>query len=144
MKYLSCLLSLAYISLMSGCQNQMSEKDSIPLSDSTSVYGLPEEEIKLVKTASINFKVNSVDSSVRTVSKLAQEMGGMIFHLETDASETGRNELKLTADSLVVFTNISPRAEITARIPSENLEEFLYVVAGIGYYTAHNKLDIDD
>lgn len=146
MKYLSCLAFLAYMILMSGCGNRYNEteKDSVALSDSTSIYGLPENDIKLVKTASINFKVKNVDSSVRSVSGIARKMGGMIFHMETNASEGGRNELKISPDSLLVYSNISPRAEITARIPSDNLEEFLYAVTDIGYYTVNNNLHIDD
>ena len=144
MKYLSCLVVLAYLILMSGCHNRNTESDSMELSDSTSIYGFSGSDAKLVKTASINFKVKNVDSSVRTVSLLAQQMGGMIFNLETDAPEIGRNELKVSPDSFMVYSNISPRADITARIPSDNLEEFIYAVSDIGYYTVKNNLHIDD
>src|SRR5688572_5306583 len=144
MKYFFCLVFLAYIILMSGCGNKYNEKDFGALSDSTSIYGLPENEVKLVKTASINFKVKNVDSAVRTISSIARQMGGMIFHLETNAAEAGRNELKISPDSLLVYSNIYPHAEITVRVLSNYLEEFMYDVMDIGYYTATNNLHIDD
>ena len=146
MKNLFCLAFLAYIILMSGCGNRYNdnEKDSVALSDSTSVYGLPENEVKLVKTASINIKVKNVDSSVRSISQIARQMGGMIFHLETNAEETGRNELKISPDSLLVYSYINPGAAITVRVPSGYLEEFMYAVTDIGYYTASNNLHIED
>jgi hypothetical protein len=38
----------------------------------------------------------------------------------------------------------TPQADITARIPSENLEEFLYGITDLGYYTDSRKMDIED
>lgn len=38
----------------------------------------------------------------------------------------------------------TPKAEITARVPATNLEAFMQDVAGIGYFTANSRLDVED
>jgi hypothetical protein len=68
----------------------------------------------------------------------------MIFHLNLQSTEGERKELKLSADSLLVITTYTPNADITARVPSVNLEAFLYRMADLGYYTSGSTMDIDD
>jgi hypothetical protein len=114
------------------------------LTDTTSITGMTGNDVKLVKTAAINFKVKDVEDATRSVSAVAQKAGGMIFNQSMESVENERKELKLSDDSLLVITSTTPRSEITARVPSENLEEFLYSVADLGYYTANSRLSIDD
>jgi len=144
MKRTLCLLTLFTV-LLFGCQYNAPENSAMEtLSDSASITGLTGDSVKLVKTASIHFKVKDVTQSTREVSSLAQQLGGMIFDQSLSAVEGDRNELKLSSDSLLVITTYTPQASITARIPSEQLETFLYRVADLGYYTASSNLHIDD
>jgi hypothetical protein len=147
------LLSLAAISLLIfcfiiflfSCQNNADENKSITaLTDSTSITGLTGDSVKLVKTAAIHFKVKDVEQGTRAVSALARRWGGMIYHQNMEAVEGERKELKISTDSLMVITAYTPQAEITARIPSEHLEEFLYGITDLGYYTGSRKMDIED
>jgi hypothetical protein len=141
---LSLLTAILLLSFTS-CQNNADEKASIAtLTDSTSVTGLTGDSVKLVKTAGINFKVKNVEQSTRAVSSLAQKYSGMLTYENMENVEEGHRELKLSADSLMAITITTPRADITARIPSQNLEAFMFEVADLGYYTGSSKLQIDD
>jgi hypothetical protein len=144
MKLFFTLLGVALLLSVLSCQNNPLEKDAASLSDSASITGLTGDSVKLVKTASIHFKVKDVEQSTRTVSAMAQQAGGMIFHQTLQSIEGERKELKLSSDSLLVITAYTPHADITARIPSQHLEAFVYSMADLGYYTNSSKIDIDD
>jgi hypothetical protein len=120
------------------------QREIATLSDTTSITGMTGNDVKLVKTAAINFKVKDVEDATRSVSALARKSGGMIFDQSLESVENERKELKLSIDSLLVITSTTPHSDITARVPSENLEAFLYSVADLGYYTANSRLSIDD
>ena len=131
--------------IICGCQNNAGENDTAKaLTDSTSVSGLSGDSVKLVKTASIDFKVKDVEKAGWGVSALAQQLGGKIFHQHLETIEGERKELKISGDSLMVITAYTPHAAISVRVPSENLELFLHNIADLGYYTSSSQLDIED
>ncbi len=133
-----------------GCQNDSGyndgkQKDEISaLTDSTSVTGFTGDKVKLVKTAAINFKVKDVTKSVRTVSALAQKFGGMIFNENLQTTEDARKELRFSPDSTLAITTNTTRADITARIPQQHLQQFMDSVADLGYFTGMRTMHIDD
>ncbi|MCY7420868.1 MAG: DUF4349 domain-containing protein [Chitinophagaceae bacterium] len=146
MKALYCLYILSCSLFIFSCNNSTikQQEDVAALSDTTSVNGFSGDEVKLVKTAGLHCKVHEVEKSARVVSALAQQFGGMVFNLSTEYEETGRNELQLSDDSLMIVTVATPQANMTLRIPSQNLEAFMYGVADIGYFTRSSTLNIDD
>jgi hypothetical protein len=148
MKAIRYLLSLVAIGfLCTACNDgyRAGQKESARhLADSVSYTGLQGEDVKLVKTASLDFRVRDVESGVRSVSELARSYGGMIYDLDLQTRENDRNELPLSKDSLLVISSISPEAEIAVRVPSQYLEEFLYRVADLGYFTGASNLHVDD
>jgi hypothetical protein len=131
--------------IISGCQNNTGENElAKALTDTTSITGITGDSVKLVKTASIDFKVKDVEKAGWGVSALAQQLGGKIFHQQLETVEGERKELKMSDDSLMVITAYTPRQAITVRIPSENLELFIHNIADLGYYTSSSRLDIED
>jgi len=146
MKYIACLLCFVTVLFIQGCYNNAGDYkgELAAISDSVSVTGLSGDSVKLVRKASIQFKVRDVEKSARSVSETARNMGGMIFDQQFEAVETGRKELRLGNDSLLVFTTLRPGVNITARIPSEHLETFLNNIADLGYFTSNSSLHIDD
>lgn len=145
MKPLLILLALCLSLLLLSCGRNTNENDILAsISDTVSVTGLTGDSVKLVKTAGLNIKVKDVEQSTRDISALAHKTGGMIYDQNLEFTEDGRNELKISADSLMVITTATPRGEITARIPYENLEEFMYNVSDLGYFTNSSKLHVDD
>lgn len=145
MKFFLSLFSFLFFSILLGCQNESGKKDSLhALSDTPSVTGFTGDSVKLIKRANLHVKVKDVKQSTKAVSSLAQQLGGMIFSQNLESVETQTTELKLSNDSLLVITAYTPQAAITARIPSQHLETFMYQAAELGYYTSSSKLDIDD
>jgi hypothetical protein len=131
--------------IICGCQNNAGENElTKALADTTSFTGLTGDSVKLVKTASIDFKVKDGENAGWGVSALAGQLGGKIFHQQLETIEGERKELKISGDSLMVITAYTPHAAITVRVPSENLELFLHNVAELGYYTSSSQLDIED
>jgi len=124
--------------------NDSAEIDYSAVSDSTSTTGFTGDEVKLIKKAHISLKVKDVQESLRSVSVLVRELGGMIRSQHYQSSENESKELKISNDSLLVVTTYSPVADITIRIPSAELETFLFTVSDLGYFTVHSNLDIDD
>lgn len=141
-------MAICLLAVLFSCQNNGENKDisdfSRSINDSVSVTGLTADSVKLVKTAATDIKVRDVEQSVRAVSALAQKSGGMLTLQHLEAVEQGRKELKLSADSLLVITAVAPRANLTARVPSGNLEAFLFGVADLGYFTGSSHLQVDD
>lgn len=131
---------------LQACQNNWSDGElkREPLSDSVSVYGVNEEDVKLVKKGSLELKVKNVEASMRAVSNTAKELGGMVFHQNMVAEEGGRTELELSNDSVLIISATTPHANITARVPAHQLETFLYAVADLGYFTRNSQLNIED
>ena len=146
MKALYCLYILSFSLFIFSCNNSAikQQEEVVALSDTTSVNGFSGDEVKLVKTAGLHCKVHDVEKSTRAVSAIAQQFGGMVFNLSMEYEETGRNELPLSADSLMIVTVATPQANMTIRMPSQNLEAFMYGVADIGYFTRSSTLNIDD
>ena len=146
MKALYCLYILSFSLFIFSCNSSAikQQEEVVALSDTTSVNGFSGDEVKLVKTAGLHCKVHDVEKSTRAVSAIAQQFGGMVFNLSMEYEETGRNELPLSADSLMIVTVATPQANMTIRMPSQNLEAFMYGVADIGYFTRSSTLNIDD
>ncbi len=72
---------------------------------------------------------NSVEKSTRAVYGIAKKLGGMIYDQRFEATEVDPSELKISTDSIMLVTAYKPQSEIAGRVPSENLEEFMYDVA---------------
>src|SRR5688500_5332473 len=139
------LVIYCFTLLLLSCKNYKDRNEKhTTLSDSTSFTGLTGDSIKLVKTGNLIVKVKDIQESARAVSGLAQKLGGMIFSQNLEYEETGRKELWNTTDSITVITVSTPQADITVRVPSESLEEFMYNANNLGYFTSSSKMHIDD
>jgi len=139
------ILPVLLFMIVTSCQHNGSDNEiAQALSDSASITGLTGDSVKLVKTGRINIKVNDVEKAAWSVSSLAGQLGGKIFHQNMEAMEGERKELKLSRDSLLVVTAYTPHADLSVRVPSENLEMFLHNMAEMGYYTQSSQLHIDD
>ncbi|MEO6404981.1 MAG: hypothetical protein ABIY51_02165 [Ferruginibacter sp.] len=127
--------------------NAKQEQSLTALSDSSLPAGNNDNNdvpVKLVKSASINLKVNYVEKASMAVSELARQYGGMLYTKDFHAEEEGRNELNVSKDSLLLVTSFTPHAGIIVRVPSVKLEEFLFSLSDIGYYTSSSSLHVDD
>lgn len=53
-------------------------------------------------------------------------------------------ELKISNDSLLSISTYTTQADITARIPSQHLEQFLFKTSDLGYFISNSRMDVDD
>ena len=147
MKPLFFVLAAACLAA-TGCQQNdhhyQEQNLSRELSDSTSVTGLTGDSVKLVKTAGVHLKVREVEKTTKAISEVARKYGGAIHYQNFRSPQTGQKELKVSDDSLLVITTISPQADLTLRIPSADLEPFLFEVVELGYRTEDVVVKIDD
>ena len=103
--YLLILFSLTILS----CQNNTDKTfDLVQLNEANSITGLTGDSVKLVKTGNLHFKVKDIQQSSKAVSNLAKELGGMVFNQSLEHTETGKSELKISADSLMTVTVFKP------------------------------------
>jgi hypothetical protein len=139
------LCAVCYL-FLSGCANNFDSDQEISnlSSDTASITGFTGDSMKLVKTASIQCKVIDVHQGTKTISALAREMNGMITYSNIESREDQAKKLKVSEDSSLLISIYSANADITARIPSNKLEDFLFRVSGIGYFTSNSKMTIDD
>jgi hypothetical protein len=146
MKPTSYLLVAFFPVLLLSCHNDHhGEHDRLSeTADSTSYSGLTGDSVKLVKSGSVRFKVGDIGQGARAVSAITKRVGGMLYSQSLEYVETERNELKISNDSLLVVTVSMPEANITVRVPSEHLEEYMYAVADLGYFTSSSEINIDD
>jgi hypothetical protein len=127
------------------CENNFSNKElSSIAADTVSITAFTGDSVKLVKTADIQFKVSDVHVGSKEISELAKELEGMITHLNIESRQDDSRKLKVSNDSLLQVSIYNTSADITARIPSKNLEDFLFQVSDIGYFTFSQTMDIDD
>lgn len=145
MKPLNLIICIFFLYVLPSCRNSHEVKDiALASTDSTSVTGLTGDSIKLIKTASISVKVKDAHQSARAVSRFAQQMGGMISHQNIASAEDQTRELRISDDSIMVISSYTANAEITARIPQQHLEDFMYGIADMGYFIPSSKMDITD
>ena len=146
MKSACFFLSVVLITLLFSCQNSSDQFEKLDrtLGDSSSFTGFSGNSVKLVKTADMNVKVKNVEQTTRSISALAQQHGGMVYYQNFKSVNGGSRELKVSDDSLMVVSTVTPQANITVRVPSHNLERFIIDASELGYFTGSSQLQIDD
>lgn len=142
MKPAACTLGTILLCLVFGCNQYNGEEAA--LSDSTSVYGLTGDDVKMVKKASVNTKVKNVDTAAWNISMLASECGGMVFERNIYENQSSSKSWKLSSDSLLIVSNYSPSANIIVRVPTQTLDYFVFSVTALGYQTNSSHLSLED
>ncbi|QKJ30961.1 DUF4349 domain-containing protein [Mucilaginibacter mali] len=99
---------------------------------------------KLIKTADIRFKVKSVEKTSTDISALTTQYQGMVMHHQMNSRAEKSNDVRVNSDSVMRVTALNISADMTVKVPSENLEEFMDKVAAMGLYVDQRKMDIED
>jgi len=102
------------------------------------------KQAKLIKTANIHFKVKNVEQTGEKISALTTQFNGMVMHHDMSSSEQQTNDVHISDDSLMHVTAFNTTADMTVKIPSEKIEEFLNTVSHMGIYVNERKMDIED
>lgn len=117
-------------------KSRSSAADTIGMADTTAT--------KLVKTADINFKVKNVQQTGENISALTAGYNGMVMHHREGSVIERSQDIHISDDSVMRVSSISATAEMTVKIPSEKLDEFMNKVAHMGLYVNNRQMDIAD
>jgi hypothetical protein len=99
---------------------------------------------KLVKTADIRFKVKNVQQTAEHIVALTTSMDGMVMHHQTGSTADRSNDIRISDDSIMRVTSFNTTADMTVKIPSTKLEEFMDQVSRMGIYVNNRSMDISD
>ncbi|HVW15309.1 MAG TPA: DUF4349 domain-containing protein [Mucilaginibacter sp.] len=99
---------------------------------------------KLVKTADINFKVKNVRQVGEDIALLTNQFGGMVMHHQVQSTASSTRDVHISNDSVMRISAYNTTAEMTIRVPSDKLEDFISKVSHMAIYVNMSKMDIDD
>jgi len=152
MKTKIIIAALAGMALLAACKGKMRtdyevvSADKRALADSTSAMedSTATVETKLVKSADIRFKVKNVQQTGDTIAMLTGKYGGMVMHHQMAANIENSQDIRISDDSLMRVSAFNTNADMTVRIPSEKLEDFMNHVSHLGIYLTARQMDIAD
>lgn len=101
-------------------------------------------EIKLVKTAEMRFKVKNVQQSGTEIEALTKQYQGVVMHHETATENEQSQDIKLSSDSLMRVSAQNISAQMSVKVPSERLEEYMDQVEKMGIYVNLRRMNIED
>lgn len=125
--------------LLAACSSNKTE-EKLSASDMDSIASTPQ----VVKTADIKFKVKNASKCGKDVSALAHSMRGMVMHHQLQSTLNNSNRLPISQDSVLLVTSYTTQADITVRIPSENMEVFMDKVADMAVFVDNRNMNIED
>ncbi|WP_454803376.1 DUF4349 domain-containing protein [Mucilaginibacter phyllosphaerae] len=99
---------------------------------------------KLVKTADMSFKVKNVQQTGDSISHITAKLNGMVIHHQMGSSVERSEDVRLSTDSVMRVSAFNTTADMTVKIPSERLEDFMNHVGNMGIYVTARKMDIED
>jgi hypothetical protein len=144
------ILPLA-IALLAACKGKASKDYEVVNNDKrgTADYTTAEAdstkvESKLVKTAEINFKVKDVRQTGENIASLTTQYGGMVMHHQVQSSAGSTRDVHISNDSTMRIAAFNTTGEMTVRVPSNKLEDFMTKVSKMGVYVNVSRMDIDD
>lgn len=137
------LLSAVYLFACNSYQSNDAEKTSYAAS-AAAEESYTGDSVKLVRTANLQMKVQQVEKTAPEISTLTKKLGGMVMLYQLDASEDYSTSVPYSDDSMRVITRYTPQANMEVRIPTHQLDTFLFTVAKLGYYTRNSNMQVDD
>lgn len=147
MKIRSLVMMLTGIVLLGACKSN-SKYESSETADSTrtDLAKIADTTVapKLVKTADIRFKVKNVQQMGENISALAAKYNGMVMHHNMVSTDEQTHDVHISDDSIMRVSAYNTNADMTVKIPTEKLEEFLTNVSHMGIHVNESKMDIED
>jgi len=99
---------------------------------------------KLVKTASMHFKVKSVQQTSDQIAALTAGCNGRVIYHTINSVPGDSTTIHKTDDSLLKITVLNVTGDMTVRIPSAKVETFVGQVAQMGMVVNSFKFEIND
>ena len=147
MKTRSLIMMLTGIVLLGACKSN-SKYESSETADSThtDMAKIADTTVapKLVKTADIRFKVKNVQQTGENISALTTKYNGMVMHHNMTSTNEQTHDVRISDDSIMRVSAYNTTADMTVKIPTEKLDEFLTNVSHMGLHVNESKMDIED
>jgi len=99
---------------------------------------------KLVKSADMRFKVKNVQQAAEKITALTVKHNGMVMHHQMESSTQGSQDYRISGDSVRRVSAFNTNEDMTIKVPSDKLEDFMYQVAHMGTHVTFSKMDIED
>ena len=148
MKAKIILVVLAGVALLAACKGKRGSEEFASSADTTvstsRAFDTARLETKLVKTADMRFKVKDVQQTSEKITALTTGYKGMVMHHQVESSGMRSVDIRKSEDSIIRVTSFSTTADITVKIPSQKLEEFMNEVAHMGAVLNVRRMDISD
>jgi hypothetical protein len=145
MKTRILLLLSASVVLLAACKGKHRPYEIVNNSaDSTKIADTTLTTPKLVKAAEMNFKVKNVQQVSENIIVLTKQYGGMVTHHQIQSSSEQSKDVHISNDSIKRISAFSTTADMTIKMPSEKLEDFMTKVGYMGIYVNISRMDIED
>jgi hypothetical protein len=142
--YWGGLLCLIFIVACNGQRThyEVTSADStkVALSGEASDPGKP----KLVKTADMRFKVKNVQQTGEAVAALTTALNGMVMHHSLATTIERSTDVASSSDSVMRFSSYYTNADMTVRLPSDKMEEFMNRIGHMSVFVNTRNMDIQD
>ncbi|WP_276090304.1 DUF4349 domain-containing protein [Pedobacter sp. JY14-1] len=134
-----CIIAIAAI----GCAN---EKRPETADTTSAIAESPDTTLtdKIVKTADMRFRVKDVQKTKERLSGLIKAEGGSLSEFSIQSQIQNSEKVRYSQDSLVELTAYQTEGTLTAKIPSEKLDEFTNKIAGLAVFVDQQSLRIDN
>lgn len=139
-------IAIAGIALFAACKgssnydSQASGADTVSLTTNKPLSTNP----KLVRTADMNFKVKNVQQTGDSIAMLTNRYNGMVMHHQMASEVENAENIRISNDSIRQVTIYKTTADMTVKIPSANLEDFMNHVGRMAVLTMSRKMDVED
>jgi uncharacterized cupredoxin-like copper-binding protein len=148
MKTKILMLPLAAVLLLGACKGSGSRYEAINNSTAADTAASATADSttspKLVKTADMRFKVKNVQQTAEKITALIAKNKGMVMHHQMESTIGESKDFKISDDSVNRVSSFNTSADMTVKIPSDQLDEFMTGVAHMGMYVTMRKMDIED
>jgi (p)ppGpp synthase/HD superfamily hydrolase len=144
-------IAIAGIALLAACKgrngnyeiaNNSRNADTVGVSSASDTVA--DVKPKLVKTADMSFKVKNVQQTGDSISHITAKLNGLVIHHQMGSSIERSEDIRLSNDSVMRVSAFNTTADMTVKIPSEKLEDFMNHVSHMGIYVTARKMDIED
>jgi hypothetical protein len=99
---------------------------------------------KIVKTADMRFRVKSVQQTKEKLSAAIKAEKGTVAQFALQSHIQRSEKVRYSADSLVELTSYRTEGSITARVPSDKIDEFTNKVAKMAVFVDEQSMTMDD
>lgn len=138
------LMMMLASALLAACKGSGSYESMDGMADSVATTDVNITEPKLVKTAGINFKVKNVQQSSEKITSLTNQYKGMVMSHSVNSNINSTSDKRVSEDSVMRISAFYTSAQMTVKVPSVKLDEYLNSVAKLGVYVSTRSMDIED